>query len=262
MKTKTTFTLFLCVSAFLNSFSQEKKLIEINGKIIANGKPVSNVHIINKTSKTGTISNDEGNFTMLVLLNDYLLFSSVQYEVKTIKITKNHINNKTLNIEIKPLVNILDEVFLHGLNGSLTTDISKTPIDTIPKMNFKYHKYDSYKFKSPDVVNYKKPPSTIGMVDPAYVGESAIATLPDYRLIREQRLKATLKKKKIFSQTLITELGIDFFIKDLKIHKDSINLFIDFCENENLFSAYEDNKKLKVIEILTLQRKKFYELNN
>lgn len=261
---KTTTNLIILLIFSINSFSQETKLIEIEGKITSLNKSVSDIHIVNLTKGFGTISDNEGNFKLMVSINDNVLFSGIQYERKTIKIEKHHINNKQLNINLKPTVNILDEVFIHGLSGNLSVDISKTPADTIPKMNFKFNKTDIYKFKNSYPTHYDKVPNSLAFTDPTFMGGGAGGSvgIPDNRLLKIQQLKRLLKKKSSFSQTLITDFGMDFFIKDLKIHKDSIALFIDFCENKNLFSVYNSNQKLKAIEILTEQRQKFYELNH
>ena len=69
---------------------------------------------------------------------DVLLFSSIQYENKKITISKYHIESSSIIIKLVPIVNILDEVYLHGLTGSLDVDFKKTPIDTVPKSNFTY----------------------------------------------------------------------------------------------------------------------------
>ncbi|MDP3358049.1 MAG: hypothetical protein Q8S41_01750, partial [Lutibacter sp.] len=85
----------------MNCFSQEKYAL-ISGKIISSNNAVGNVHIVNLNSKLGTVSNDGGEFEMLVSLNDILLFSSIEYERKEIIITDNFIKYKKLVVELIP----------------------------------------------------------------------------------------------------------------------------------------------------------------
>ncbi|MDV7188077.1 carboxypeptidase-like regulatory domain-containing protein [Lutibacter sp. TH_r2] len=261
---KTTTNLFLFLFFSINTFSQESKLVEIEGIITSSNKAISNIHIVNLTKGFGAISDDDGNFKLMVETNDEILFSSIQYETKRIIINKTYFKSKLITVKLTPAVTILDEVFLHGLSGNLTADISQVPIDTIPKANFTFDKQDIYRFKKSYTTHYDKTPNSLAFTDPTFMGGGigGSASIPDFRLIKEQRLKRMLKKKMSFSQRLISEFGMDFFLKDLKINKDSIELFINFCENKNLFSVYESNQKLKAIEILTEQRKKFYELNH
>jgi len=77
----------------MKGFSQEKYAL-ISGKIISTNNAVGNVHIVNLNSKLGTVSNDSGEFEMMVSLNDILLFSSIEYERKEIKITENYLKYK------------------------------------------------------------------------------------------------------------------------------------------------------------------------
>ena len=260
---KSTINLLLLLLFTINSYSQDDKLFEIEGKIYSLNKPVNNIHVVNLTKGFGTISDDNGSFKLLVAVNDEVLFSSIQHEKKTIKIETAHFKNRKIFVTIIPSVTILDEVFIHGLSGNLSVDINQTPIDTIPKMNFTFDKQDIYRFNKSYPTHYDRTPNSLAFTDPTYMrGAGGSASIPDFRLIRIQKLKRELKKKKNFSKKLISEFGMDFFLKDLKIHRDSIELFIDFCENKNLFSVYQSDQKLKAIEILTEQRDKFYELNN
>ncbi len=77
----------------MKGFSQEKYAL-ISGKIISTNNAVGNVHIVNLNSKLGIVSNDSGEFEMMVSLNDILLFSSIEYERKEIKITENYLKYK------------------------------------------------------------------------------------------------------------------------------------------------------------------------
>ena len=57
-------------------------------------------------------------------------------------------------------------------------------------------------------------------------------------------------------------LGDDFFITTLKIPKDNIYLFIDYCESQNIFNKYYDNKLLEIIKILKEESTNYNELKN
>ena len=60
----------------------------ISGKVQFNSVGIENVHVINKTSNRGTISNKNGAFKITVKENDTLQFSDIQFKTKTIIITK------------------------------------------------------------------------------------------------------------------------------------------------------------------------------
>ena len=109
-----------------NCFSQEKYAL-ISGEIISSNKTVSDVHIINLNTKLGTVSNDKGEFELMISLNDTLLFSSIEYERKKIPMTGNFIKYKKIVVDLIPSLNELEEVFIEGLTGNLSYDINKVP---------------------------------------------------------------------------------------------------------------------------------------
>ena len=46
------------------------------------------------------------------------------------------------------------------------------------------------------------------------------------------------------------ELGVAFFVENLKIPEDKIYNFINYCETKNIIEKYYANKVLEVIKIL------------
>ncbi|WP_159021634.1 hypothetical protein [Formosa sp. L2A11] len=85
---------------------------------------VENIHVINKTSKTYTITDKNGGFTIPVKLNDTLQFSSIQYNHLEVIIDKYAISNKAIRVDLEELINALDEVIVGNiLTGNLMLDM-------------------------------------------------------------------------------------------------------------------------------------------
>jgi len=234
---------------FTNSFSQEKA-VTINGIIYSSNKPIGDIHIVNLTNKFGAISNTKGTFEILAKEGDVLLFSSIQYENKKITITKYNIKSTSIITSLNPIVNVLDEVYLHGLTGSLDVDFKKTPKDTVIKANFKYKLSDLDKKLPEDEFGYQKDVNAESFTNPVYLAGGGQGSKYNKQLENERALKRKLAKMKEFPYKLRKRLGDDFFIKSLKIPKDQIYLFIDYCETKNISDKYDNNKLLEVIEIL------------
>ncbi|SDX31221.1 hypothetical protein SAMN05444411_104182 [Lutibacter oricola] len=257
---KTTTNLFVFIFITLKCFSQTIPE-QIEGKIIGGNKTISDVHIVNLSSGFGAVSNEKGDFKIFAKLNDTLLFSSLQFERKKIGISKKQYTSKKIIIELIPTVTQLDEVFIQGLSGNLTVDIMRTPDEVEPKSNFFYHpsmlKKRSFSSYNKD---FSSAPSSIALTDPTMAGGGGAGGgfgITDKRYEKAKKLKALLKKKKKFSHTLVRAFGEHFFTNDLKISKDSINLFLTYCEPRNLITLYDNNKKLTVIEILVEESKNF-----
>ena len=198
-----------------------------------------------------------------VLISGPLSFTATLNELKKhlkFKIILNEKNtiltlSEKIEIHLIPSVNILDEVFLKGLTGTLDIDINTTPEDTIPKANFTYKLTDLGKILPEDPNPSKKPP----IYNPINLGGGvgASATIPDFYMIRLRALKAAVSKKKLFPQKIKKRLGIDYFTQNLKISEEAINHFLAYCEYRGIIEKYYNNQLLEVIEILEEESKTY-----
>src|SRR5699024_12129418 len=59
---------------------------DIKGRVIANEENLSEIHVLNTSSNKGVLTDRNGYFEIPVALNDILLFSSIQFEKKEVKI--------------------------------------------------------------------------------------------------------------------------------------------------------------------------------
>ena len=84
--------LLLTVAQF--SFSQERELIQ--GKVIYRNINVPAANVINNTSQTSTITNDQGEFEIFAKEGDEIIFSSVQYIIITVRVNYEILKNKRL----------------------------------------------------------------------------------------------------------------------------------------------------------------------
>ena len=80
MKVKLLSTLLFLTAQI--SFSQT-----IKGKIVFNNYAIPNAEVINASSKTLTVSDTNGNFSIAVKANDTLVFVSKEHELKKITVS-------------------------------------------------------------------------------------------------------------------------------------------------------------------------------
>ncbi len=103
-----------------HSFSQT---MDLKGKVITNLE-VENIHIINKTSKKFAITDASGSFVIPAKLNDTLVISSIQHQLVSLTIDAVMIQEKSVQVFLEPLVNMLDEVVVGKvLSGNLLEDV-------------------------------------------------------------------------------------------------------------------------------------------
>ena len=263
MKKLTILILTLIVS--FQIYSQEDR-IEIDGKIIADSLTVENIHIVNLTTKQGTISNNDGSFKIYATVSDTLFISSLLFKKKYQLITKQNIVDKIIYISVLSQTNLLNEVVLnnHNLSGSLVLDTKNTPKDSI-RMNPMTIDFSNINWDIPleeDEMSRKKMPNSYaygGGINIFGIIGLAIDLLSDKdkqrtkKIVREREAKKAKEIKVLDRQLpslLKSELGISFYVKNLKIPEDEIYNFIEYCYKRNIIELYQQDKKLKVIEIL------------
>ena len=130
---KSSYLLFfglLCLWSF-NGIAQSKVL---QGKV-TNKKDVEGIHILNTTSRFNAITNEYGNFSIRVKIQDTLVFSSVTHVPDKVVVSEEIYDQGILTVGLSELINTLDEVIL-GLNlsGNIATDVQN--ITTEKEMNF------------------------------------------------------------------------------------------------------------------------------
>jgi hypothetical protein len=86
---------------------------------------VISANVVNNTSRLATITNNEGEFEMKVKLNDRLVFSSVQYQIRSVVINKEILQKSRLVIDVNEKVTVLDEVVVGPENTEKFLDLKE-----------------------------------------------------------------------------------------------------------------------------------------
>ena len=92
------------------SYSQDRELIQ--GKVIYRNIDVPAANVINNTAQSSTITNDQGEFEIYAKEGDEIIFSSVQYIIRTVRVNKEILKNKRIIVQINQRVRELDEVVI------------------------------------------------------------------------------------------------------------------------------------------------------
>ncbi len=244
---------------FLSShliYSQKNAKI-LKGVITDEKGLVINAHIINKTTRQGTFSNENGSFSLNVSLGDELQITSVQHETKTITIAKVILKKQKLEITLNTKTNMLDEVIVkkHQLSGDLVSDTKQTPInykeERVEKLVTGIKGMMSEISRMPvgaDEVRYSAAP-IVGLPN-QFQGAGIAPSIGGKKLEKERKRKKRLQQKQEFPDELLQELGMHFFVNELNIPKDKYYHFISFCESKNVEHLFRSKQIFKLIELL------------
>lgn len=142
---------FLIVSFFSYAQVDEEEidpmLIRFKAKIIsaADSTPIPYANVINNRTHSGTITNNEGLFSLEMLNIDSLIITSVGYDKTVIKVPRNYSEFNTVTYVIKPINYAIGEVKVKGERTKVDLGLETgKPIDLDPKL-----RGDAYNEKPP-----------------------------------------------------------------------------------------------------------------
>ena len=122
----------LLISNFI--YTQEDSRTWIRGKVLYKNSNVISANVVNNTSREATITDNDGEFEMRVRLNDRLVFSSVQYEIRSVVIDKDILQKSRLVIDVNEKVTVLDEVVVGPENTEKFLDLKEEEFKRIDYM--------------------------------------------------------------------------------------------------------------------------------
>jgi hypothetical protein len=261
---KKIFLLFFFGFVTLSNFSQERRTL-IFGKISDSLSSVKNANIINLKTNQGTFSSDNGEFKMFVKEGDSLKISSIQHITKFIFIYKNYINHKSVDIKLSYNSITLDtfELKRHNLYGRLGIDSKSVPTDkkdSLLHLIMDFSKVNMKIIEGDDDIDKMKPP--INNVDPtaAFVGAGVSISMPFKSSGRLWALRKELSRKRAFPYTIMSELGEEFFFKELKIPVNNYFHFLEYCNPLDIEVLHNNRKLLDIIKIFQTESKTYLEI--
>jgi len=240
------------VLLFFTSILSSQNDREIMYGVITNDSIfIENVHIINKTTNKGTLSNENGEFKISVKENDTLIFSSIQYQTKRITINKIHIKKKIIKINLIQNTNELQEVVVHNMAKSLgLPNAHKKPLNKLER-NLNYYSQESL----PIVI--------IATLLGQQGGIDDIYNIISGNRKRDRKLKYLLdtdKKNEITQEYILSirdHFQDDFFINTLKISEKNINIFLNHCLSKDIIFLFQQKRDLDLVDIFLTESKTF-----
>ena len=232
---------FLIAISF--TYSQDDYRTWIKGKVLYKNVNVSSANVINNTSQQATTTNDDGEFEIEVKLDDKLIFSSVQYQIRELNITKEILQRNRIVIDVNEKVNELEEVVVTPENQEKFLDLKEE----------EFKRFD-YTFDKSSRVN--------NVINEQGKLVDGINFVNLYKLIRNSIKKDSNENESNYKYNpsdLLRELYDDvFFTKNLLIPNDKINEFLLYCDDNfpDRILLKKDNE-FELIEFLVKQSKKF-----
>lgn len=186
------------------------------GKVIYKNIPVANEYVINSTTEKATITNEEGEFSIEVMLGDELVFTAVNFQYKLVKISSEILENNRLVVTVNEKVTELDEVVI-------------TPDDPERFLKVKNEEFKGFEYE----IDRESEVDNVAMSDLDQGMQNGINFVNIFRALFKSKEIAPEEGPKLkVSQVLRQVYDDQFFVSDLNIPQDKIDAFLFYCDDQ------------------------------
>ena len=230
----------LCVGNMLSA--QQDYRTWLRGKVLYQDSNVVAANVLNTTSEKATITDDNGNFAIEVQLNDELIFSSVQYEIRAIVITKEILQRNRLVIDVREKITQLDEVVISPNRPEAFLNVKEE----------EFKQFDYTADKSTRVEN------ELLRQNQLYNGVDFVNIFK--LLYKSLRPESSEDKSFDFAPSdVIRQIYPDiFFTSQLNIDPDEIELFLQYCDDRiETKDLLKRENEFQLMDFLIKQSEKF-----
>lgn len=234
-------TVFLWVSILFSTilFSQER--IPIKGKLLYKNTIVVAANVVNNTAQTNTITDSEGEFEIDVAEGDEIIFSSVQYQIRSVKITPEILAKNRLVVGVNENITELSEVVV------TTEDIDRF-LD-LKEEEFKGFDYDQDKSSR---INNKLTDNRVLTNGIDFVNIAKLIAKALSSKTEEEQMK--MKPSEVLP--LVFEAA--FFEDDLQLQKDEVVGFLTYIDTQMKTSELlKQSKQFELMDYL-ISKSKLY----
>ncbi|WP_396194454.1 hypothetical protein [Flavobacterium sp.] len=219
--------LFLFIITITSCLAQNQK--ELHGKIVCEGKGIAAVDLVNLTSKKSTTTDSQGHFSISVTVGDELYILSKEYVDFKLKITEIHFqtNALTITLEKKPIV--LEDVEIVK-KSSLKVQITQADIDDIKL---------SKQVQALKVVNVYD-----GTIENGVDFVRMFKGVTNWFKSKDKEIPEKPVPPPSFKGYLNSHYDRNFYLNNLKLKPEEIDLFIAYCEADDRAAALAERQDI------------------
>mgnify|MGYP000060338104 CR=1 FL=1 len=238
------FTIF-CLTAL---FSQKPRNFELTGTVFSDSLPIENVHVINKTSFKGSITNSHGVFTLPVKVGDTLHISHINFEVKKLVISVAEKSTKNVFVNLSSKTHTLNEITLKKRRSIFYTDPQIIPQSMVNATTLKLPYATVITKKNEDITNFSLTSASVNL-------DNLINFFNGNAKKAKELKREKLKDHRL--DKIRTQFTDFFFVDQLKIEKRYINQFLNYCLNSGIITLYNKGNDIKITALLISESKTF-----
>lgn len=242
-------TLFITI-LFIGELQAQEDILLLKGTILLDAVPIENVHVLNKSRNSGTITGNDGKFALKIQLGDTLQISDIQFRPEQVVIDDEIFFRKTIVINMNSANYTLEEIFLRepkNMARALNLPNSdKVPMEKIDRrLNF-------YSQQQTAVVILSTLIGQKGGIDDLY-------NIISGNRKRDQKLKSLYETDRLNAvhnsglADIREHFSDHFFTDTLGIRKENINEFLWQCESQKIIKLFNAERYLEITDIFVMR---------
>jgi hypothetical protein len=233
--------LFLCCQFCFSQLTRKT----LYGQVVNDSIKLENGIVFNVNSKTGTVINQQGYFSILAKAKDTLVFSGIAFKSRKIVLTEKDMSTPLLRVKLVAFVNQLPEVVVYG-------DKKVNPISGGSQKYVDMQYFDDAK-SSPKNRTMPSDGSIENGVNFVRVYKDVLKALR-----KNNPEKTDFTTDKGFTELTMNKVGYSFFTNTLKLNDDEIGLFLIFCENDPKSKLFmKSDNEFQLMDFLVTKNKEF-----
>ena len=226
------------------TFAQEGDRTFLRGQVIYRDNYVQNENVVNITTQKATITDENGEFLIKVKVGDELVFSAVNYKIKSVIITEEILKNKRLVVEVKEKVTELSEVVVGPENQQAFLKLK----------NEEFKRFDYEEDSSSEIEN-----TALNTTERGF--KNGLNFVNIYKALFKSKKDEEEERSIRMSEVLRQVYEDDFFVYNLKIPQEKIGEFLVFCDTKMpARSLLKKDNEFELIEFLVNQSKAYLKI--
>lgn len=218
----------------------------IKGKLLYKNTIVVAANVVNNTAQTTTITDDEGEFEIEVAEGDEIVFSSVQYRIRSVTITPEILQKNRLVVSVNENITELREVVV-------------TPEDIDKFLDLKEEEFKGFDYemdKSTRVVNRLTDDRLVNNgIDFVNIAKLIAKVISGKTEEEQLRLKPSEILPKVFDDV--------FFTQDLQLQQEEVMDFLVFVDSQMKTGALlKQSQQFQLIDYLITKSQEYRNSQN
>lgn len=219
--------------------------VPVRGLITSDSATVEDVHIINLSSRKGSLSNSDGVFYMNVKENDTLQFSNIQFKTKTLIISRETLQRGSLTVRLDLNMEVLREIFVRDPNDFMK--IKDTPVVRVDSRALELPNANKVPLSQEErKVNYYEQGGSIDKLYGLISGDKK----------RKKQIQQLFTEEEVL-ELIRMYLTDQYFLKILEIDEKWIDRFLQACKSEGIVNEFKTSQYQNLLDSLDKCRADF-----